>query len=363
MFEINLLPAKEGDAIWIRWGDSGSPYQMLIDLGPESTGRDMNRRLNALPAQNRTFELLVITHVDRDHIGGALSCLVDVGNISNPVFKDIWFNGWDHLHGRKIRSIPTIEAFGPVQGEKLARWLRNQSWNSAFDGGACVRYEDSKIYTVNLEGGMKVSVLGPTQNRLSRFIEKWKEEVLKAFGKGILEEIPQELEVYGNNDIKPKIFSKEDLYNLANSRTNTPDTSPANGSSISLLLEYEGKKALFSGDAFASDILEGLQQYFHDKPIELDLFKVPHHGSTNNLSVELVKNISCSSWLVSTDGTRFRHPDKEAIARIIAYSKHPKLHFNVKSKFNSWWNDADWQRKFSYEATFGDIADGISISL
>ena len=74
--EATFLPAREGDAIWIRWGDG---HQMLIDMGRAETGRGLIDRLRALPVDARSFELLVITHVDRDHIEGVLTVLVDNG--------------------------------------------------------------------------------------------------------------------------------------------------------------------------------------------------------------------------------------------------------------------------------------------
>ena len=33
------------------------------------------------------------------------------------VFDDVWFNGWDHLHGRRVP--PGIEPMGGAQGEQL----------------------------------------------------------------------------------------------------------------------------------------------------------------------------------------------------------------------------------------------------
>ena len=70
MLQVEMLPAREGDALWIRWGEPNDFRQMLIDMGTQATGRSILERLALLPEAQRQFELLVITHVDRDHIGG-----------------------------------------------------------------------------------------------------------------------------------------------------------------------------------------------------------------------------------------------------------------------------------------------------
>lgn len=59
------------------------------------------------------------------------------------------------------------------------------------------------------------------------------------------------------------------------------DHSKANGCSIAFMLEYQGKKFLLSGDAHA-DLLEAELKRLgasKAKPLSVDLFKIPHHGS------------------------------------------------------------------------------------
>src|SRR5215472_4366479 len=123
MFEIEMLPAREGDCLWIRYGEAKKPHQILIDGGRAATGKALKLRFADLPKAQKTFELLIITHVDRDHIEGVLELLEDP-NLSLR-FKDIWFNGFDHL-----KKVP-LETFGAVQGERLSAVLLNKKlpWN------------------------------------------------------------------------------------------------------------------------------------------------------------------------------------------------------------------------------------------
>ncbi len=77
MFDIELLPAGHGDSLWIEYGDPEAPSRFLIDCGPQKTYKVLRQRFEALSAKDRDFDLFVLTHIDADHIGGAI-----------PFFKD-----------------------------------------------------------------------------------------------------------------------------------------------------------------------------------------------------------------------------------------------------------------------------------
>src|SRR4051794_4758890 len=101
MVRIHLLPAREGDCILVEYGDKRSPSRILIDGGTRGTSPQIVRAL----AGCGPLELIVVTHVDSDHIGG-LVALFERGEA--PRAADIWFNGYRHLSG--------LEEFGPVDG-------------------------------------------------------------------------------------------------------------------------------------------------------------------------------------------------------------------------------------------------------
>ena len=43
----------------------------------------------------------------------------------------------------------------------------------------------------------------------------------------------------------------------------------------------------------------------------MDAVKLPHHGSRNNVSQELIEVIESRSYLFSTSGAVYKHPDRE----------------------------------------------------
>lgn len=363
-----MLPAREGDALWIRWGGGGPAHQMLVDMGTEATGRNLRQRLEALPEAERGFELLVVTHVDRDHIGGVLTCLAEAEKLDGLEFADVWFNGWAHLNGKQVENIAAtrassgLEAWGPAQGERLTSWLSGQRWNGAFEGGPVCRRPDRQPITRTLADGLRLTVLGPTPARLTELIPTWKEEVRKALRKGRLDEVASGLETYGSES-PPRLESTRDLEILAEQDKDRRDDSKANGSSIALLLEYGRTRLLLAGDAYPWDLVDGLAALDDGAPVALDAVKLSHHGSAKNLSDGFVQAVQTPLWLFSTDGTRFKHPDAVAVARVLRSSTAPRtLCFNVPSTYNDWWSSAAWRTRFDYSTRYGTAQDGLAIT-
>lgn len=362
--DVQFLNARQGDAIWVRWGTG---RQLMIDMGTNQTGNAIKEALRSLPEARRKFDLLVVTHVDVDHIGGILSCVTDPADpVPGLKFDDVWFNGWKHLSGETITAAGTqLEAMGGAQGEVFSNWLRVHPWNEAFGRGPVVR---SDLKRIDLAEGLRITVLGPTQSRLTELKPDWQASVARAIRRGDLEEVSSGLELSGLEKMgptkPPRLTSTDDLKRLALSSA-TSDTSKANGSSITLLLEWEDRRILLAGDAYAGDVREGLAALGEETPVALDLLKVPHHGSTQNMTRALVEAVDCPLWVFSSDGTLYRHPDAQAIAKILHFCVHrgPTLAFNVRSQYSGWWDNERWRSMFGYQVRYGDVNNGITFSL
>ena len=101
MFRLEVLPAAHGDAIWIEYGDPRRPRRIVVDGGPAATYETgLHRRLLLLPAQDRRIDLLLVTHIDTDHIDGAI-ILLQAAEQLGISFGEIWFNGWAQLAKEK----------------------------------------------------------------------------------------------------------------------------------------------------------------------------------------------------------------------------------------------------------------------
>ena len=101
----------------------------------------------------------------------------------------------------------------------------------------------------------------------------------------------------------------------------------ANGSSIALLLEHRGASVLLAADVFAPVLASALKAIAQHRgatlPLQLDAFKLSHHGSQGNITAELFECLQARHYVVSTNGANFGHPDDTAIVRPFCLGQQP----------------------------------------
>jgi beta-lactamase superfamily II metal-dependent hydrolase len=342
MFDIEMLPAREGDCLWLRYGDKKRIRQILIDGGRAATAKILKKRFAALPAKEREFELLIISHVDRDHIEGILKIIEDPK--LGVKFKDIWFNGYHHLRDAKI------ETFGPAQGERLSRALvkRRLPWNKKMQGRA-MRVRGIRIRKMRIAGGLTLSLLSPDAQKLTDLIPEWKKECRKA---GLVagataraSEKKSRFEVFGAPNVEKLALSKFEK-----------DPGAPNGSSIAVLAQYRGKSVLLAADAHVDRLIKSLNALKgRSRRLRIDAFKLAHHGSDRNVSKELLDLVKCRHYLVSTNGSYFEHPAMIAIARVVKFAgRGSTLHFNYHSSFNKMWGAPGLRNRYGYQVQYPD---------
>ncbi|MGF1599098.1 MAG: hypothetical protein ACFCVK_19620 [Acidimicrobiales bacterium] len=332
--EVEMLPAGHGDALLVTYGDVDAPARMLIDGGPYYAYERIMRRLLQIPKADRHFELLVITHIDADHVDGVIRLLREDLNKLGFVFDDIWFNGTDQLDA--IASAD--DALGAKQGEYLQALLKSKGlpWNVVFDGGPVLARPKKPV---RLASGAKVRVLSPTKQRLTELLLDWT-KVIESEGYRTgdttealarlatdrrLNALADELDHLGSDDHRVDA---------------TPDKSLANGSSIAFVLEVGSRRVLLAGDAHADVLTASIDGYITaPKKLTLQAFKLPHHGSLANLNTDLLDRLDCRNFLVSTNGSYFGHPDKMCIEMIVDNADDAHLWFNYATEFNGMWID------------------------
>lgn len=390
MFRIEMLPAAHGDCLWIEYGTGQRAYRILIDGGPAATYHALRERILALPAGGRTFELLVITHIDGDHIEGIIRLLQDAEALG-CTFQRIWFNGLNQLN--KVPD-PAGSPMGAEQGEMLSlliddyeRNSKRSVWNADLpDRVAVIDRAAETLPAVCLDGDCRLTLLSPDHERLLELKTHWVKELKKArLEPGAAAQIRYALEhsrtlqplgdvlggedsptdswyEYPDPDGRDLIAAPEDQLGAQGAEPGGnaafgSDGSLANGSSIALLLEYPKEKPqvrlMLCGDAWASVLEESVVRLLgsNDKKLDLTGIKLPHHGSVANVTPELLGRLRCKNYLISTSGAVFRHPHARAVNLLL--DKHqgkgkPRLHFNYRSETTLAWDDSEEQRKKGY---------------
>lgn len=360
MFRIHMLPAYHGDCLWVEFGKEDNPKFILIDGGTMGTWPDLKAKLLEEKQRFRGklhIELFIVTHVDADHIGGALKLLGQLGSLG-ITFGDVWFNGYLHLDNKRMP--PPDDKLGGKQGEQLSALIQDArlNWNQAFNRCAVMVPDVDPLPKFDV-GGMTLTLLSPTFEKLQLLKPVWEREVKKA---GL---VPGEVYEVVETTTDTDVLGDKTVEQLANMPFES-DTSKANGSSIAFLAEYEGKHVFFSADSHADVVYQSLKRgpLKGKDALELAAFKVSHHGSKGNTDKVLVNALPALHYLVSTNGDQFDHPDPEAIARIAVHGPVGKrLHFNYETRFNRDWCDWSRRKDWHYATNYGRDGKGLTVEL
>ena len=349
MFTVEMLPAQRGDCLWLTWGEGDERHHALVDAGPADTigalVPELERRIAALPGRTNRLELLVVTHVDADHIQGVVSLLSDPRRV--PLFRDVWFNGYRHLGAALL---------GGLDGERLTAALLEHPdrWNRAFDGGPVVLPDDGPPPVVRLRGGLTLTVLGPRPATLAKLAPEWEEACRRA---GI---VPGQGAAIERASWRRDQLLGFDVDELAEAPYRK-DRSVPNAAGITLVAEHGGKRLLLLGDAPSEEVLPGLAR-LGPGPHRFAAVKMSHHGSRANTSPAFLEQVRSTTWLVSTDGATHHHPDPEALARVVTTQRRPTFVFNhVTDEVRDWVDGAGerWRVKLPRRRPDGTYTAGI----
>lgn len=196
MCKIHFIKAMSGDSFLIELDDKRC---ILIDCGYKSTyENELKPILQRLNKEGYILNLLVITHMDEDHIGGAITLIEENGDSRAPkiiVIENIWFNGIfavcrnydflcshlveklsetdyrkkEYLKSQFLKLIGTGEGFVSAKHTETFEMLcRNFNYklNNESKNGLIMVGDKMKI------GKWKISVLSPGKNEIDSFA-KW----------------------------------------------------------------------------------------------------------------------------------------------------------------------------------------------
>lgn len=317
--KIKILKASYGDCIFLSFNDKGGPLNILIDGGIENTYHKKNKKgkkedgelkilIECIKAKNQKIDLLILTHIDKDHIEGILEWFRN-DETAIDLIGEIWFNGGSSIKDYLENNIEidpitfsTEKKLTSVrQGIDFEKYI-NDKWDKKV-----IQQLDTLIWN-NIE----FNILSPDRSGLEKLLKEWKRKE------------PESLKTSRESDYSQSF--KELIENDAFQE----DTSVYNGSSIAFILKYNEKQYLFLADAHPSVIISGLKRLGYDEnnKLNVEFVKLSHHGSKKNNPIELLKIIETDRYIISTDGSRYNHPDKATIARIASLNPEAKIYFN-----------------------------------
>lgn len=322
-FEFTVLKAENGDCMLIHGKFNGQTRNILIDGGTKNTYKkqrrdgELKKRLLKIQEAQQRIDLLILTHVDDDHIAGLIKGFENNGLLAQLSDK-VWFNSgkliFEHFNMEPDES-NFIEMDAPINTNE------NSGLTSIRQGVKFENYISEKgIWHQELimSGqvielfGIKFTILSPTSEKLRKLLVKWTRESEDSLTSSSNTDYDQTFE---------QLLVDDQFKN---------DKSVHNGSSIAFIFEYDNKKLLFLGDAHDDVTVKSIRNlgYSETSPLKLDYVKLSHHASQYNTSPEFLSIIDCPNFIVSTDGSRHNLPNKRTLARIENYFPQANLIFN-----------------------------------
>ena len=215
---IEILQAGTGDCIWI----SHNKKNIVIDGGKSTAA--IKARYAQMPLEEN-IDLLVVTHIDSDHIAGVIA-LVEMMKEKGETarLKQVWFN-----YPKK----PESDEYSVPEGNELSSLL------CSIDGLYWINNTSELIGGPIKIGGVKLHLLAPNHDVADEYKPKEPDEL------GV------ENADWGVN--LQSLIDNVDDDNL--------DEGGPNGQSIVILAECEGKKVLLPGDCTPHELSNALCNY------------------------------------------------------------------------------------------------------
>ena len=320
MLILETLRAKYGDSLLLHFGTAEEPRLVLIDGGPPGVYNDaLKPRLQQLREERGLaagtpleIDLAMVSHIDADHIAGLLDLvrkLTELRASHQPApwrIAEFWHNSFDDILGNQEVAVASASsAMSPAsigdllhpagsrllasvgQGRELRNLLAalNLAGNRTFKGPPSNGLVLAGHAPITL-GDLKLTVVAPSQKNLLALQKDWDQK------------------------IKP-ILKKEQDQAARTQLASYVDRSVYNLSSIVVLVESEGKRILLTGDGRGDHTLDGLAAaglLDAAGKIEIDVLKMPHHGSIRDVDAGYFEKIRARHYVISADG-KFDNPD------------------------------------------------------
>jgi hypothetical protein len=345
--KLHIFQSAKGDCLLLEGTDG---KRVLCDGGMRSSMQQYVRaELGKLREAGAEIDYVYVSHIDQDHISGVLQLLEDefewalfdfhkkngdpikVPKVPRPPrINGIWHNAFRDQIGASsgdveeflaaaapsllASSVPELVELGEEfqqialsipEAIKVSRYASadllnipvNKLPGSADKPKLLMYREDQKAFKV---GGMKFTIVGPTREELELLQEGWINFLRSKKGKKQIKdlraEIKRKVDAFGN-----EAFDLRDWNGIPDFKgVTTP-----NIASLMFMVEEDGKRLLLTGDSQQDIILKGLQLagFVPDGHMHVDVLKVQHHASENNVDEAFCRAVSADHYIFCGDGS------------------------------------------------------------
>jgi beta-lactamase superfamily II metal-dependent hydrolase len=300
VIRFDFLPVA-GEAILVTTDDC----TLLIDASSSHPFKGKLFKRSQFYKDNKRMppiDVCIITHIDYDHINGAIKLLQDSKFLKN--FKQIWFNEpesariFDDGSGK-------VHAGHGILLKKIIN--KNNSIEHIHDISTFDAHNICFQKTIkNTIGSINFSLLSPSKNSLDELYRKWNPEKYKKPKTGSGKTL---LEIINKNIIDCKSIDLS-VVNL--------DKSFPNASSIAFIMNYNHMNFLLLADAHITIVCNSLKN-----PLHVEFAKLSLHGSIKNINIEFFNLVRTSKYVICRN-SHSDLPNVETIFNICCNRKNKK---------------------------------------
>lgn len=303
--KITMLDVKDGDAIIVELTKIDKTLVMVIDAGnPSSYTTKVKPKLEEvlLNHNKKAPEIVVCTHYDSDHIGGLIPLIKDyINNV-----QEVWIHRTNvHINTFIAKAVHLLN-----EKKKHIGDYNLHSYNKLFENYQPLIKQTletkADFILESLNQLKKLYNLIPTSKLRQVFhreqpLKDWPEIVVLGPTEeyyNLLFPSNMEFEYYIKEESKEAILSEKrlsmqqlELYNIlpcdylkTDSQTSL---TPTNKASIIIAIDNDNDRYLFTGDA-GIDSFKNIPNW-NEELKDLYFLKIPHHGSDNNISKEIIE--------------------------------------------------------------------------
>lgn len=365
--KIRVFNAGKGDCLLLTSSDGKN---MLVDgghvfqqFGIDHYSPNVAPFLGQMRDDGEIIDLLCVSHIDQDHIGGVLRMLndefkwrvfdfqnsegLDVEEPENPrppIIDEIWHNSFHELVSQNRRAIAdAIAAAAPMSLavgidqvshghnllDDLATSMKEAAQLSRRIGADQLGIPLNATFNNKLVqsrpnqgpvdlGNFRINVIGPTGKQLIALRKEWQAWLRSDKGKRQIRSVRDQAiideELLANGQLNE--FLLENIGPAIGERNTVTEENVA---SIVLYVEDGDQDVLLTGDARDDKVIDQLiDSEISDKNgfFHVNVLKIQHHGSENNMSEGFAKRVTADHYIFCGNGEH-ENPDHRAVRQII----------------------------------------------